>query len=109
MRKTLITLACVGSMLFATLALAACGQPSTSTSSDSVDMSSITYVDDETCLSCHGESYEALAETTAALGDWNPHDSIHGGYNSCQNCHTGEHGTIDSQCDNCHDYAPDTE
>ena len=36
------------------------------------------YVDSEKCLSCHGGSMEALAEKTASLGAYNPHDSIHG-------------------------------
>lgn len=65
------------------------------------------YVSDDQCLSCHGGSYEALAETTAGLGDWNPHDPIHGGYNSCQNCHAKDKEITDNYCEHCHTYAPD--
>lgn len=60
------------------------------------------YVSDEQCLSCHGGSYEALASTTADYGLSNPHDSIHGGYNSCVNCHARDKEVTDNQCDNCH-------
>ena len=35
------------------------------------------YVSDEQCLSCHGGSYEALAEKTADYGDSNPHLHFH--------------------------------
>ena len=65
------------------------------------------YVSDEQCLSCHGGSYEALAETTSSLGDWNPHDPIHGGYNSCQNCHAKDKEITNNYCEHCHTYAPD--
>lgn len=60
------------------------------------------YESDEQCLSCHGGSYEALASTTADYGLSNPHDSIHGGYNSCGNCHARDKEITDNQCDNCH-------
>ena len=60
------------------------------------------YQSDEQCLSCHGGSYEALAETTADYGLSNPHNSIHGGYNSCVNCHARDKEVTDNQCDNCH-------
>jgi len=43
------------------------------------------------CLKCHGGSYEALADRTAALygddGWWNPHRSAHGAYVPCRTCH----------------------
>ena len=67
------------------------------------------YVSDEQCLSCHGGSYEALAERTADLGDWNPHDSLHGGYNACVNCHEKDKEITFNYCENCHVYAPDEE
>lgn len=62
------------------------------------------YVSDEQCLSCHGGSYEALAETTASYGLSNPHDSIHGGYNACVNCHARDKEITDNQCLHCHDW-----
>lgn len=62
------------------------------------------YVSDEQCLSCHGGSYEALAEKTADYGVSNPHDSIHGGYNSCVNCHAKDKEITDNQCMHCHDW-----
>lgn len=60
------------------------------------------YESDEQCLSCHGGSYEALASTTADYGLSNPHNSIHGGYNSCVNCHARDKEITDNKCDNCH-------
>ena len=62
------------------------------------------YVSGEQCLSCHGGSYEALAEKTADYGDSNPHDSIHGGYSSCVNCHAKDREITDNQCMHCHDW-----
>lgn len=62
------------------------------------------YVSDEQCLSCHGGSYEALAETTSSYGVSNPHDSIHGGYSSCVNCHAKDKEVTDNQCLHCHDW-----
>ena len=62
------------------------------------------YVSDEQCLSCHGGSREALAELTASYGVSNPHDSIHGGYNSCVNCHAKDKEITDNQCMHCHDW-----
>ena len=62
------------------------------------------YVSDEQCLSCHGESYEALAETTESYGLSNPHDSIHGGPNACVNCHAKDKEITDNQCTHCHDW-----
>lgn len=60
------------------------------------------YVSDEQCLSCHGGSYEALAKTTADYGLSNPHNSIHGGPNSCVNCHARDKEVTDNQCTKCH-------
>lgn len=65
------------------------------------------YVSDEQCLSCHGGSYEALAETTSSYGQSNPHDSIHGGYSSCVNCHARDKEVTDNQCLHCHDWPHD--
>lgn len=62
------------------------------------------YVSDEQCLSCHGGSYAALAETTSSYGQSNPHDSIHGGYNACVNCHARDKEITDNQCLHCHDW-----
>lgn len=99
--------------------LAACApqaseQPSSASSSAESSSAATTgaageYVSDEQCLSCHGNTYEALAETTADLGDWNPHDPIHGGYNSCQNCHAKDKEITDNYCEHCHAYAPSQE
>lgn len=63
------------------------------------------YVSDEACLACHGGSYEAHAEETADLGEWNPHASIHGGYNSCDNCHEKGQEVTRNWCSNCHTYS----
>ena len=65
------------------------------------------YESDEKCLSCHGGSYEALAAKTSSLGDWNPHDPLHGGYNSCGNCHAQDREITNNYCTKCHAYAPD--
>ncbi len=62
------------------------------------------FVSDEQCLSCHGGTYEALAEKTAQYGESNPHNSIHGGYNSCVNCHVRDKEISDNQCMKCHDW-----
>lgn len=62
------------------------------------------YVSDEQCLSCHGGSYEALAETTADYGLSNPHGSIHGGPVSCVNCHAKDKEVTDNQCTKCHSW-----
>ena len=98
-------------VLFLSLGLAACAPQSTSTeaggSSTKVSQAGDgtgAYVSDEQCLSCHGGSYEALAETTSSYGQSNPHDSIHGGYNSCVNCHAKDKEITDNQCMHCHDW-----
>mgnify|MGYP002539241722 FL=1 len=74
------------------------------TAEEQVDVAAETgqYQSDEQCLSCHGGSYESLAATTAGYGLSNPHNSIHGGYNSCVNCHARDKEVTDNQCDNCH-------
>lgn len=63
------------------------------------------YTSDEACLACHGGSYEANAANTADFGIWNPHDSIHGGYNSCDNCHEKGQEVTRNWCGNCHTYS----
>lgn len=75
-----------------------------------------TYVapETETCLSCHGGSYEKLGTSTEGLIDvlgYNPHAS-HYGYNQydgtytedlldCTDCHSN-HGTSQLWCSQCH-------
>lgn len=63
------------------------------------------YVSDEACLACHGGSYEANAAATENYGEWNPHASIHGGYNSCDNCHENGQEVTRNWCSNCHTYS----
>lgn len=60
------------------------------------------YNDTATCLSsdCH-VSWEKLAERTADLGDYNPHDSIHGTIEDCNECHKGHAEQVDI-CGECH-------
>lgn len=106
------TMAAVATIAFC-LGLAACapqqpitapdGAPGAATE-EQADMAAEAgmYQSDEQCLSCHGGSYEALAATTADYGLSNPHDSIHGGYNSCVNCHAKDKEVTDNKCDNCH-------
>ena len=59
------------------------------------------YVDSEKCLSCHGGSWEALDQKTAHLGDYNPHDCIHGNMTYCGECHKGHVEQVDI-CGQCH-------
>ncbi len=54
----------------------------------------------ETCLSCHGGSYEELAKTTANLLEKNPHQS-HLGTEPCTSCH-GAHQPFVYLCGTCH-------
>lgn len=66
------------------------------------DCTSTFYDDTATCLSsdCH-VSWETLAERTADLGDYNPHDSIHGTIEDCNECHKGHSEQVDI-CGQCH-------
>lgn len=66
---------------------------------DNLGLSDRYYVDNETCLSCHGD-YDSLAEKTADLGDYNPHNSPHGQLN-CNECHKGHSEQVDT-CGQCH-------
>lgn len=113
MKKNALKLVAAACALTVGVALFACApqQPATNadqaaggTAEEQVDATAEAgqYQSDEQCLSCHGGSYEALAETTADYGLSNPHNSIHGGYNSCVNCHTRDKEVTDNQCDNCH-------
>ena len=111
-RSTLGSLAAAALVACLTLGLAACAPQATT--DDAADGAKTTqtaagdgagaYVSDEQCLSCHGGSYEALAETTSSYGQSNPHDSIHGGYGSCANCHARDKEITDNQCLHCHDW-----
>lgn len=109
MNRPLTTWAALLLTVLLLLALVACA-PSSDEASGEVDepdaTEEIVFIDDATCLSCHGGDYTALALSTSELGDWNPHDSIHGGYNSCVNCHGGVHTEVDNACEDCHVYAP---
>ncbi|MEE1480826.1 MAG: cytochrome c3 family protein [Slackia isoflavoniconvertens] len=67
---------------------------------DNLGLADRYYVDNDTCLSCHGDSYEALAEQTADLEPYNPHDSPHGQLN-CNECHKGHAQQVDT-CGQCH-------
>ena len=113
MKKNALKLVAAACALTVGVALFACApqQPATNadqaaggTAEEQVDATAEAgqYQSDEQCLSCHGGSYEALAETTADYGLPNPHNSIHGGYNSCVNCHARDKEVTDNQCDNCH-------
>lgn len=113
MKKSALKLVAAACALTVGVALFACApqQPATDadqaaggTAEEQVDATAEAgqYQSDEQCLSCHGGSYEALAETTADYGLSNPHNSIHGGYNSCVNCHARDKEVTDNQCDNCH-------
>jgi len=71
------------------------------------------YVADEVCLSCHGGTYESIAELTDDLGDSNPHAGTHGfGGMSCDNCHTDGQSPPsdeDNLCLGCHIWPRDDE
>lgn len=66
-----------------------------------LDLSARYYMDNATCLSCHGGSYESLATKTAGLGDYNPHANPHGEMN-CNECHKAHSTQVDT-CGDCHD------
>lgn len=68
---------------------------------EEMDLGSHYYVDNDRCLSCHGDSYEALAEKTADLGEYNPHANPHGQMN-CNECHKAHAPQVDT-CGECHD------
>ena len=93
--------------LVGALGVLGCSPQTTSTSSsdDTTVEQSLEYTSDEACLSCHEGSYEDHALTTAQYGEWNPHDSIHGGYNACNNCHDRCQELTYNWCSNCHTYS----
>ena len=105
-------LACIVALCMALAACAPAAEPKTAgdESGDAATEMAETgdgtgaYVSDEQCLSCHGGSYEALAETTSSYEQSNPHDPLHGGYNSCVNCHARDKEITDNQCMHCHDW-----
>ena len=65
------------------------------------------YVNDATCMSCHGGSYEAVAALLEDYGDSNPHNSIHGGYEPCSTCHEKGSEVTENRCLYCHDWPRD--
>lgn len=113
----------VGAMLVACLSLAACssggsheaklsqtgggqtetGQAEAAPSAGQNDP----YTSDEACLACHGGAYEEVAERTASYGDSNPHDSVHGGYMSCNVCHAKGNEVTSNYCVTCHEWPRD--
>lgn len=114
--RALIALSTVA--LVAALAAVGCAPAADSGTTDMADTGAATeqtaadptdptgpYVSDEACLACIGGSYLALAAETADMGLWNPHDSIHGGYNSCDNCHEKGQEVTRNWCSNCHTYS----
>lgn len=72
----------------------------------SIDKMHKGFLKTEQCLKCHG-SYEENAQKTANLGKWNPHNSIHGGYVECTNCHL-QNKVEKNYCAYCHEYKPVT-
>lgn len=82
MKKNAIKLTGLACIVALCMALAACARPRSQTAGDesgdaATEMAETgdgtgAYVSDEQCLSCHGGSFEALAETTADYGLSNP-------------------------------------
>ncbi|MGL4668742.1 MAG: cytochrome c3 family protein [Saezia sp.] len=70
----------------------------------SIDKMHENYDKTEQCLTCHG-SYQENAEKTERFGKWNPHNSIHGGYVDCTNCHQ-QNKLTRNYCSYCHEYNP---
>lgn len=68
---------------------------------DNLGLSDRYYTDNDTCLTCHGDTYDSLAEKTASLGEYNPHNSPHGQLN-CNECHKGHSEQVNT-CGECHD------
>ncbi len=114
-KKNVAVSAFVIAIVSAALMLAACSQPSDGASGSDIASSEQGEVTealypvsdfDAKCLGCHGGSYEAVAKLTENLGEWNPHDSLHGGYVSCENCHAEDMSVQRNYCNQCHAYAP---
>ena len=98
MKKNAIKLTGLACIVALCMALAACApaaspKPTGDESGDAATEMAETgdgtgaYVSDEQCLSCHGGSFEALAETTADYGLSNPTDPSTVPRLSCVNCH----------------------
>lgn len=107
-----VVIALAAMALVAAFAVAGCAPQQAASTGETAKTEAVStepgaYVSDEQCMSCHGGSYEAVAELTSDLGDWNPHNSMHGGYNSCVNCHEKDKEITFNYCENCHVYAPD--
>jgi len=113
LRRSLVLSACV-MLVSASMTVAACAAGGSGATSQGSAESAVStpgrydpYVSDEACLSCHGGSYEAVAELTADYGDSNPHDSVHGGYLSCNVCHSKGSEVTQNECMTCHDWPRD--
>ena len=111
MKKNLIKLAGLACVVALCGALAACAPAAPAADDaaegDHTELSATgdgMYESDEACMSCHGGTYEAVAALTADYGLSNPHDSIHGGSNSCVNCHAKDKEVTDNQCTKCHSW-----
>jgi len=98
---------------FVSLALIAGCTPQQTTEGDTTQdttfVEGTAFVSDEQCMSCHGGTYESVARLTSDLGVWNPHNPIHGGYNTCVNCHEIDRATTYNYCSQCHVYKPEAE
>lgn len=66
------------------------------------ELASAYYMDSQVCLDCHGGTWEELAKLTEDLGDYNPHDSLHGTIENCNECHKGHAAQVD-RCGECHE------
>ena len=66
------------------------------------ELTSSYYMDSQVCLDCHGGTWEELAKLTEDLGDYNPHDTLHGTIENCNECHKGHSEQVDL-CSECHD------
>ena len=66
------------------------------------ELTSTYYMDNQVCLDCHEGTWEGLATLTEDLGDYNPHDTLHGTVENCNECHKGHSEQIDL-CSECHD------
>ena len=95
-----IVLVCIGLALAAIVALAGCAPQKAS------DVASSDANADATSASAEAGFYVSDEQ---CMGDWNPHDSLHGGYNSCVNCHAKDKEVTYNYCTQCHVYAPDEE
>ena len=93
-RSTVGALSTVALVLCLTLGLAACA-PQTSEPGADADGSSA-----KTTQTAAGDGTGAYVSYEQS----NPHDPLHGGYNSCVNCHARDKEITDNQCMHCHDW-----